>query len=193
MRLLRRRHFDRMADFGDENRMGSDRFVGKPQRFQSRAPVAFVERPSGNSADREQRQRAGDLRQWPQSRRRGAAIAPGREPQPVGHRLIQHRIECGREAGLVAPVRGEPFAQVGRVRQHRLDAAARTLIEFAIKIGVKLFVADFGVRRGHLTVLRAGRPEISSPSISRRKRSRPRDRRDMTVPFAVPVMRAASA
>ena len=71
----------------------------------------------------------------------------------------------------------------------RLDRGAARRVDRAVDEGLEFVRAQALAVRHFILVTAAG----PSPSSKPRKRSRPRDSRDMTVPMGTPSTRAASA
>ena len=82
-----------------------------------------------------------------------------------------------------------PRGIVGMPGQPGFDIEALIVVQQAIDIGVQLFLVDLF----HLTTLSLIAGSVTLSDNNWRRRSRPRDSRDMTVPRGTPRMRAASA
>jgi len=108
--------------------------------------------------------------------------APGGRLRPVQvrwHRLVQHRIEQGVQGLVLAPVNLQPAGLCGMVCQPRSHLGTAPFIQLAIGIGLQFVLVHSQHRLAHFTTLNAG---TAPPAMIWRRRSRPRDSRDITVP-----------
>ena len=109
--------------------------------------------------------------------------------QIVRQLLVKHRIEQGLER-LVLSLIGASAGSVCRIfGEISLDLGPTLRRQCAINVGVQVIFSD--IERAHRTTLRLA--PIWRPSMIWRSRSRPRDRRDMTVPIGIPSVPAMSA
>jgi len=112
-----------------------------------------------------------------------------RQREPLRHRLVENGGIQLAQPVCLRPVACDPRRFLWVCSQVRLDLGAPPLgqppIDIALKVG-------FGERTfAHLITCK--RPDAGNPSISARSFSRPRDRRDMTVPIGMPSVRATSS
>ena len=177
MLLLGRADLDRVPHLGRVDRVG-DRGLPRERRARRRAVAdEFVHEPA--------ERRTGDE---PSGRNRVPCPAPARAhvAEPLRNRLAKHRIvERVERRALLAVGRGT-HRILGRLRELGLDRAPALGVEAVVDVGVEIVFGEL-----HLTTFRPGR--AGAPVSIARSRSRPRKRRDMTVPIGMPSASLTSA
>ena len=103
--------------------------------------------------------------------------------------LVEHRLEQGLERLFLGAISGDPLGIARMPGQVRLDCCPAFRRQDVVDIGVQFVFVD--CLRGHRTTLRL--TVGWRPSMTWRGRSRPRDRRDITVPTGMPSKAAMSA
>ena len=152
--------------------------------------------PAGSTAEQGDQQAGGNALRGPARQMRGAVTRhfetlgrSGQRPQAFRQRFVEHRIEQFPQARLLRQVGTQAFGVLGLRREVLLDVAAPRFGQDRIDASVQFGFADHWL--AHRTILNwaAG----GRPCMIMRSRSRPRARRDMTVPIGMPTVAAISA
>lgn len=109
--------------------------------------------------------------------------------QVCRHRLVQGRVISHVEGGVQAAQLFDTPGELGVRGDRGGDAILMRAFELSVDVSLQIPVGDVAELSAHLIRLRA---MPLPPSISSRRRSRPRDRRDITVPTGMASARAAS-
>ena len=198
MRLLRGFDFDRMARLDRKHPVSGER-VGGDLSFGCRLrALVGVRQPDAETA----RGPAADAAENQQKQRRGScAELPLAVPPLLRKHLSHHQpprdwlARLGRESvpqlllELAILLQPRPFLRMRVEMGFECGGALRR--QAAIHRGAQLVVLDPIPRAAHVILLGALSAASSPRFISWRRRSRPRDSRDITVPIGTPNTRAA--
>lgn len=186
MLLLVRGDLHRMANLRRINRVGNRRRVRQGRDLSAAGPTdVAADEKTDDAADRQPSEHRRDT-QYGGTRRVARGIGEARR-----HCFLQHGIEpLVQQGGLVSPG-ADLLVQLRALGQPSGDRHALGRIEPAVGISMQLF---FGNRvRVHLTTFNCAAVASSTPLSSARRRSLPRDRRDITVPIGEPMTAAVSS
>ena len=173
-------HFHRMPLFRAVHDM-RERGIARQGRDQHRLDRVAADEETAQAGGRQHDGGDGAAPAW---RETGAATRGADQIEWQG--LVQDRIEGRMQRPILFHPVVHPPGVLGMPRQPRLHLQAPRLVECGVRVGVQIVFVD----RVHLTTLSF----TAGASASRcRRRSRPRDRRDITVPSGTPRMCAVSA